>query len=178
MFYSLLNNIIYILLFIITDNINLMFTTGSNFIILSPYIWKFTWHEHWAWGLAETCFHCAKPTFSLKVTLSPSNADNLAEKIIFLAKSSNSKTPHYRFCHSLRVPTFIGLCASSSTIRIYWSHNWINLLFILLLKRFKNRVKNQLKTNVLIKNSQVVYGKLQLITNLICSLDRSIPSYQ
>ena len=50
---GLQNNIINILLFRITDNINLMFTTSSNFIILWPYIWKFTCHGHWAWGLAR-----------------------------------------------------------------------------------------------------------------------------
>ena len=60
---GLQNNIIYILLFRITDNINLVFTTSSNFIIFWPYLWKFGFHACWmgpssVWALMLVTWTC------------------------------------------------------------------------------------------------------------------------
>ena len=57
------NNTIYILLFRITDNINLVFATSSNFIILWPHIWKFGFQSCWmgpssVWALMLVTLTC------------------------------------------------------------------------------------------------------------------------
>ena len=68
-------------------------------------------------------------SFELNVRLLPPVVRKLtiiAEKsFIVWHKFLTLKAPFSRICHSLRALTYIAVCDSSSTIRMYWSHSWI-----------------------------------------------------